>query len=107
MNNRRQFISMASAAALAGHLRAESRPGQKLRVGVMGLSRGKAHINNFAKLEGVEVAYVCDVDQSRLAAGVKYTADRQNGNLPKAVTDFRRILEDKEVDILSIAAPNF
>ena len=107
MNNRRQFISAASAAVLAGHLRAESRPGQKLRVGVMGLSRGKAHINNFAKLEGVEIAYVCDVDQSRLAAGAKYTADRQNGNLPKAVTDFRRILEDKEVDILSIAAPNF
>jgi len=107
MKNRRQFISTASAAALAGHLRAESRPGQKLRVGVMGLSRGKAHINNFAKLEGVEITYVCDVDQSRLAAGAKYTADRQNGNLPKAVTDFRRILEDKEVDVLSIAAPNF
>jgi predicted dehydrogenase len=107
MNNRRQFISTASAAALAGHLRAESRPGQKLRVGIMGLSRGKAHINNFAKLEGVEIAYVCDVDQSRLAAGAKYTADRQKGNLPKAVTDFRRILEDKEVDILSVAAPNF
>ena len=107
MKNRRQFISTASAAALAGHLRAESQPGQKLKVGVMGLSRGKAHINNFAKLEGVEIAYVCDVDQSRLAAGAKYTADRQNGNFPKAVTDFRRILEDKEVDILSIAAPNF
>ncbi len=107
MNNRRQFISTASAAALAGHLRAESQPGQKLKVGVMGLSRGKAHINNFAKLEGVEIAYVCDVDQDRLAAGAKYTADRQNGNLPKAVTDFRRILQDKEVDILSIAAPNF
>ena len=107
MKNRRQFISTASAAALAGHLRAESQPGQKLKVGVMGLSRGKAHINNFAKLEGVEIAYVCDVDQSRLAAGVKYTGDRQNGNSPKAVTDFRRILEDKEVDILSIAAPNF
>ncbi len=107
MNNRRQFISAASAAALAGHLRAESRPGQKLRVGVMGLSRGKAHINNFAKLEGVEIAYVCDVDQSRLAAGAKFTADRQNGNLPKAVTDFRRILEYKEFDILSNAAPNF
>ena len=107
MSNRRQFISTASAAALAGHLRAESQPGQKLKVGVMGLSRGKAHINNFAKLEGVEIAYVCDVDQDRLAAGAKYTADRQNGNLPKAVTDFRRILDDKEVDILSIAAPNF
>lgn len=107
MKNRRQFISTASAAALAGNLRAESQPGKKLRVGVMGLNRGKAHINNFANLKGVEIAYVCDVDQSRLSAGVKYASDRQNGKLPKAVADFRRILEDKDVDILSIAAPNF
>ncbi len=107
MKNRRQFISTASAAALAGNLRAGSQPGKKLRVGVMGLNRGKAHINNFAKLEGVEIAYVCDVDQSRLSAGAKYASDRQNGKSPKAVTDFRRILEDKDVDILSIAAPNF
>ena len=107
MKNRRQFIGTGSAAVLAGNLRAQNKAGKKLTVGVMGLSRGKAHINNFAKLEGVEIAYVCDVDQSRLAAGAKYTSDRQGGAMPKAVTDFRRILEDKEVDIVSIAAPNF
>jgi len=107
MQSRRHFISTTTAAALATTAHADSKPGRKLRVGVMGLSRGKAHINNFAQLEGVEVAYVCDVDKNRLAAGAKLATEKQGGKAPKAVTDFRRILEDKEVDILSIAAPNF
>ena len=107
MPNRRHFIQTAAAASLVTNVRAETKPGQKLRVGVMGLSRGKAHIANFAKLDGVEIAYVCDVDKKRLASGAKYAAERQNGKAPEAVTDFRRILEDKEVDILAIAAPNF
>lgn len=107
MHSRRNFVRTAAAASLIGSVRADTKSGKKLRVGVMGLNRGKAHIQNFARLEGVEIAYVCDVDQNRLAAGAKYTAARQNGKAPKAVTDFRRILEDKDVDILSIAAPNF
>ncbi|MGC6466726.1 MAG: Gfo/Idh/MocA family protein [Akkermansiaceae bacterium] len=107
MQNRRHFVRTAAATSLVANLKAANKESGKLRVGVMGLSRGKAHINNFAKLEGVEIAYVCDVDQNRLAAGAKYAAERQNGKAPKAVTDFRRILEDKDIDILSIAAPNF
>ena len=73
----------------------------------MGLSRGRAHISNFAKIPGVEIAYVCDVDQKRLTEGVKLATEQSGGMKPAAVTDFRRILEDKDVDILSIAAPNF
>ena len=72
----------------------------------MGLSRGKAHISNFSQIDGVEIAYVCDVDQDRLAAGAKLATDRQGGRRVEAVTDFRRILEDESVDILAIAAPN-
>ena len=109
MQNRRHFLRTATAASLVATstLRAQTKPGQKLRVGVMGLSRGRAHISNFAKLEGVEIAYVCDVDQKRLAQGAKVASEAQSGKAPKAVTDFRRILEDADVDILSIAAPNF
>jgi predicted dehydrogenase len=107
MHSRRHFVRTAAAASLVSSVRAENKPSQKLRVGVMGLSRGKAHLSNFAKLAGVEIAYVCDVDQDRLTAGAKFASDLQGGKAPKAVTDFRRILDDKEVDILSIATPNF
>ncbi|MFT5107213.1 MAG: putative dehydrogenase [Pseudoalteromonas tetraodonis] len=109
MQNRRHFLRTVTAASLAATttLRAQGNPDQKLRVGVMGLSRGKAHISNFAKVPGVEIAYVCDVDQQRLAEGVKHATQAQGGKVPEAVSDFRRILDDKDVDILSIAAPNF
>jgi len=107
MPNRRHFIFSAAATSLTSQIQAQNKANRKLRVGVMGLSRGQAHIRNFAKITGVEVAYVCDVDSDRLAAGAKLAASAQNGREPKAVTDFRRILEDPSVDILSIAAPNF
>lgn len=73
----------------------------------MGLSRGKAHIAGFSGVDNAEIVYVCDVDTNRLAGGIKYAASRQGGKEPKGVTDFREILDDKEVDVLAIAAPNF
>lgn len=92
--------------ALLPSLKADSAPTQKLRVGVMGLQRGRAHIKGFQAVPNVEIAWVCDVDQKRAAAGAAMA--NQGQQTPVKVTgDFRKILEDGSVDILSIAAPNF
>jgi len=72
----------------------------------MGLGRGRAHLTGFRGVPNVEIGYVCDVDRDRLGAGLKQVAERQQ-RPPQAVTDFRRILDDSGVDVLSIAAPNF
>jgi len=105
--NRRKFImgsAMAGALSLApGTIRAANKASNFIRVGVIGLSRGVAHVRRFAETSGVEVAYVCDVDEKRIARGTKAL---KAGNA-KGVVDFRRILEDDDVDVLSIAAPNF
>ena len=107
LTNRRKFIKgSAAAGALSfapGSIRAANKASNFIRVGVIGLSRGVAHVRRFAETSGVEVAYVCDVDEKRIARGTKAL---KAGNA-KGVTDFRRILEDDEVDVLSIAAPNF
>jgi len=55
----------------------------------------------------VEIAYVCDVDERRVAEGLRRTEAKQTGASVKGVRDFRRILDDPSVDVLSIAAPNF
>ena len=81
-------------------------PNDRIRIGVMGLSRGMSHVDTYSKIAGVEVAYVCDVDQRRLESGAKRAAESQ-GLAPRAVDDVRRILDDPDVDALSIAAPNF
>ena len=109
MKTRRKFLA-ASAAALATPYLALGQkatpPSKRLRVAVMGLSRGIAHIKGFAKVSGVEVVAVCDPDSQRLARGVAET-EKATGTKPTAVADFRKILDDKTVDALAVAAPNF
>ncbi len=67
--------------------------------------RGKVHAASFAKLKGVEVAYVCDPD-SVLAEELANTVEKEHGKRPKVVQDLRRIFDDKSIDTVSIAAPN-
>ena len=86
MQSRRHFLRTTAAATLAASAAcAQTRPNQQLRVGIMGLSRGRAHIENYSKLAGVEIAYVCDVDQKRLAEGVKLATELQGGKAPTKV----------------------
>lgn len=81
----------------------------RLVVAVIGLQRGKAHLTGYQSVKNVEVGYVCDVDQNRLAEGLKLVEAKQQQptRAAQGVTDFRRILEDKDVDAISIAAPNY
>jgi predicted dehydrogenase len=106
---RRDFLA-ATAAATAGAalaapraFSAENTPSRKVVVGVMGLGgRGTGLACDFQRQPGVEVAYVCDVDRRRAAVGARAVAE-VSGRQPKAVGDFRRILDDRSVDLLVIA----
>lgn len=110
--SRREFVQRTTvfsfglaAAPLLARAQTSKSPGEKLVVGVMGLSRGLDHARALQQIENVEIAYLCDIDDERVARGQKTfaTAEKQ----PKGVKDFRRILDDKNVDALFIAAPNF
>jgi len=110
--DRRRFLGTAAvtglAAGLAGRPARAAGPGpnETVVLGVMGTGgRGKDHARGFAALPGVEVAYVCDVDERRAAEAVD-TVKGAGGKSPKAVGDFRRILDDKAVDALVIATCN-
>lgn len=109
---RRTFLAAGSLAATATAFGPNLLLGQakgansRLRVGVMGLGRGKGHIKAFLDVPNTEIAYVCDVDQDRLLTGANTMKDKQ-ATEPQKVTDFRRILDDPDIDAISIAAPNF
>ena len=105
--NRRAFLGGTAAAAattLATTARAAG-ANDKVVVGVMGLSRGRSLSVSFSKRPNVEVKYVCDVDSNRAAACAKLVAGT-GAKAPTPIGDFRRILDDKSVDALVIAAPN-
>jgi len=107
--NRRVFLggiaATGAASALLSRRAFAAGPNDKVVVGVMGLSRGQALANEFAREQNVEVKYVCDVDKDRAASGAK-NIESAVGRSPEAIGDFHQILEDKSVDALICAAPN-
>src|SRR2546430_2873553 len=108
---RRKFLKTASAAGLGLAASPEfpswlRSPGDTVRVAVMGLNgRGAVLARTFARAAHAEVAYVCDVDSLVLAKAVSAVAGVQSRS-PKGLVDFRKALEDKDVDALVIAAPD-
>ena len=79
---------------------------EKVRVGMMGVnSRGLALASNFALQPNCEVISISDVD-SRAAEKCLTTVERIQQSKPKNQPDFRKALEDKDLDALVIAAPD-
>lgn len=113
--NRRDFLKVGAAAgaglgmaaAMPSWLRADTPPSGRVRLAVIGTNnRGLDHIEAIGGIEGTEIAYVCDVEDGALAKGVKQAAATAPGSHPQAVKDFRRILDDKTVDAITIAVPD-
>jgi predicted dehydrogenase len=108
---RRTFVKSATAAGLGiviskSMANAFTGPSDKIVVGVMGLNgRGMVHARGFARAPNVEVAYLCDVDSVVLDKSMSGTVKAQD-KAPKGVADFRRMLDDKAVDAIAIAAPD-
>jgi len=79
---------------------------ERVRVGVAGIKgRGGDHISGFARIPGVEVAYLIDPD-SRLFAPRTKDVERAGGNTPKCFQDIRKALEEKNLDAVSVATCN-
>ena len=106
---RRQMIQTSAGAALLAtspiFAQEQSLPSQRVTIGIMGLQRGMAVAQAMAGIPGVNIKYVCDVD-ARRAGAASEKLQRDFDQSSQAVADFRRILDDKEVDALVCAAPN-
>ena len=106
-SSRREFLHAASAgiavAAAAGSARCAQSASEKIVVGLIGCGgRGTHDAGLFQKMPNVEVAYVCDVDDSRRATAAQSLAIKPG----KAVSDMRRVLDDKAVDAVIVATPD-
>jgi predicted dehydrogenase len=78
----------------------------RLNVAVMGANgRGGYLSTKFAEADNVNISCICDVDQRVIEKTVKNINDKF-GYKPKGDKDFTKVLEDKDIDILVIAAPD-
>ena len=118
--NRRDFLRQAGAASLGLGLASQigsyanaAAPAvrklsanDKLTVAIIGTNgRGLAHVECLTNLPGVEVAYICDVDDRAIATGIKAVTKQQKA-VPKGLKDFRKALEDQSLDAVTIATPD-
>ncbi len=103
--NRRIFLMTSTAAGT--RLEASRRsPNDTVRVACVGFrGRGQIHLRSYTALPKVDVAAVCDVDESLLDAAVRTVASKRE-KPPAAYTDLRRLLEDNSIDAVSLATPN-
>jgi predicted dehydrogenase len=108
--NRRSFLKSTALTAAAVSLPAKSwaqveGSNSDIRVAVVGFrGRGKDHINGFAKVPGVRITGLCDVDPNVLNREVDRL--KADGKEVQPFSDVRKVLESKNVDVVSIAMPN-
>ena len=103
------LIGGAAVIAMPSLARSGDSPSDRIRVGVAGLGgRGReSHCEALLKMdkENVEIAALCDCDEARLNLAAKKVVDR-TGKTPTLFTDYRKLLDDKSIDAVSLATPN-
>lgn len=118
INHRRDFIKKSIFATggtlIAGSsVKAESffkpereSPNERINIAVIGFNgKGIAHYQSYSKMPNVRVTTLCDVDE-RLFSKAVSDVEKISGFKPKTEVDIRKVLEDKEIDAISIATPD-
>ncbi|NVM04744.1 MAG: Gfo/Idh/MocA family oxidoreductase [Candidatus Helarchaeota archaeon] len=110
--SRREFIGTAGAVGLSiglmnsgfPSIKPNYTPSELIRVGVIGTgSRGCRLIRSFVNTaKNVKITAVCDVLSAHLAAGKELS-----GASAKEYTDYKKLLEQKDLDCVIIATPPY
>jgi len=110
---RRQFLKgvLAAGTTLSLTPRRALSANDEIRLGVIGIGsfvkiggKGRGDIRSFRGIPGVRVAAICDCDTDHL----DYEVDqfRRRNEPVKAYKDFRQLLDDDQIDAVSITTPN-
>lgn len=108
--NRRSFVEKTSAAIAAGPLLVSqgraALPNSTVNHAVIGTGgRGSSHVKRIAGMKGARVVAVCEVDPTLLDRAAN-AANIAQGNPVKKYKDFRKLLENSDIDSVSICTPD-
>ncbi len=109
---RRRFMkltaqSTAAGAALWGTSTAWAGANERVNVAVIGIhGMGQSHIKSYQALKNVRVAALCDVDENLFASRVENLFTQKQLPKPKLYHDIRTLLDDKDIDAISVVTPN-
>lgn len=98
---RRTFILTSGASALQTQRAAGAN--DRVNVAVVGTrSRGRDHIDIYSRQTGTAVSAVCDIDSAEAERAVALV-EKSAAPKPKAYRDYRKLLDDKSIDAVSLA----
>ncbi len=112
-SSRRKFVKSVTVGTtgLSLGLTAESYAkvkgaNDRVRIGVIGVrGMGYGHVKGYAALENVEVAAICDVDESIIAQRLE-SMHKDGLSKPATFIDLRNLIDDRSIDAVSVATPN-
>ena len=73
---------------------------KKIGYAVLGLGIGMAHVESGLASENAELVAVCDIDESKLDDVLEMCPT------VRMYTDFEQLIDDKDVDIISVCLPS-
>ena len=123
MMNRRVFLSRTAAATVGlavrpAPLRAQRSPNDTINVAIIGLrgdnkghptwtarGRGLDHYEHLSRIRNVRITHVVDIDERHFKTSLPFAKEKWGGD-PRTETDFRRVLDNRDVDAVTIAVPD-
>jgi predicted dehydrogenase len=122
--NRRDFLSKTAAAtaglaaALPARSYAQMSPNETINVAIIGIrgdnkghptwtsrGRGQDHYEHLSRIKNVRITHVVDIDERHFKTSLPFMKENWGGD-PKTETDFRRVLDNRDVDAVTVAAPD-
>src|SRR5882757_1442399 len=108
--NRREFLKHSSVAALGFTILPSflkgAAPSDKVRIAHIGLGgMGNQHLQWFANLPDVDIVALCDVDEDHLNNTFRKLQEIHPDSKAQLYGDFRKVLERKDIDAISVATP--
>ena len=100
--SRRSFVKATAATVAAISISRAVGANERVNVGLIGFGLiGRFHLAALKEQPDVNIAAVCDVHRGRIGAAAEMA-----GNNPARYNDFRKLLEDKNVDAVYVATPD-
>jgi predicted dehydrogenase len=103
-------LSIGAPAYIKGFV--QNKPSDMINVAVAGINDrggfygGSGHTANFTKIANSRVVAICDADENCFTKAIA-DIERLGGEKPKTYTDIREMLENKDIDAVSIASPDY
>ena len=99
---RRTFMKTPAAALGAPALLSSQSPSGEIRVGIIGVGgRGTRLLIHILRARGIKLVAICDTDPDALGRATERAADHE----PETYTEFRKLLDRKDIDAVFVATP--